>query len=807
MSLAREKLYHHVMTGALLVWVACAMQPVVGAEQIKIEPNGPVITPPPVSDGKASYDGLGTTTRPASVVSEHSYVPVNAVDKLHMKLVDRVDCRNTDHGFQSDGNTTVEELAPGKWFRVTDAPRKKMYELGRMIKGKGKHEGKTYSREDYAPFVTPWFLYDLEMAGDGVYYVEAEVINDEPRHTMFVPTSACKENWFGNSYPLGGFGFYSGDEIPVDGETFKIGALVYPVREMGAKTMRVYVLSAGDLPPRYPGGGPEDGSGGAAVSSISLYKVAEPLDETVNPIVYPDGPNRRFGLFIPNNNLWHREFGYTGGWYRTGGEWALRRDYFRKAADECVAFMRYMGFNELQSMVTGDEAPTNYVHYPKTEKHFFPFQTLAQRFSEAGLHFSPTVGWPAGKPQFIDAFKERGIDESVLLMHVSGRRHGGTGPGPNAAHPEYRRLLNEYMKEVASKFKPFDSVDRLVLMGLFVQAGGWKDDRNVGGSYWGYSDLMLEMFQEETEIDIPENLLGKKNRRPVRNYLKKNAWEQWLTWRADKIRTLHEQIRDTVREVDERFSLTVSGHDALRKTPTKSWYMHYEDKTPHEVMLEVGYEPYSYAGAANLLIQQVYEISKERSWAYVHPFAVGMRRWNYDERLDDRMFRTREGNDALMAYGKWEVPNGPTQAVGNIKLQPGFTMAGPGRRYMHPILHALRTQNPYTMRLYNWQLATRGHEFEVREFARAYLALPRAEMVPLESDAGKPFEARWVARCGDSVVVINDSAAWPRIRVAAEQLQDQAYTEVVTGQQVTRGQDVQFQMRPYDIRVLVPTDR
>ena len=776
-------------------------------EKVQVKRNGPVITPPPVSDGSDSYDGLGTETRPLTVANEHTYVPVNPLDKLDMTLVDRVDCRNTDHGFQSDGNTTVEELAPGTWFRVTDAPKEQMYEAGRMLKGKGKHEGKTYELEDFAPYITPWFLYDLRMDGDGIYYLEAEVINDEPRHTVLLPASACKKGWFGDSYPLGGFGFYSGDEVPVDDKTFKIGAFVYPAREVAAESIRVYVTSSGDLPPRYPGGGPEDGSGGAAVSSISLYKVDAPPGDAPNPIMYPEGRRRRLGLFIPNNNLWHREFGYTGGWYRDGNEWELRRDFFVKAADECVDFMRFMGFNELQSMVTGDESPTSAVYYPRTEKHFYPFQVLARRFSEAGLHFSPTVGWPGGGFGFIKHFKERGVDESVLLRHVSGRSRGGIGPGPNAAHPDYRRLVKAYMKEVAAKYKPFDSVDRLVLMGLFVRAGGWEDDRNMGGSYWGYSDFMLQTFQEETGVTIPENLLAKKNRMAVRAYLEKNAWKQWLTWRADKIRTLHEEIRDAVREVDERFSLTVSAHDALRKTPTKSWSMLYEKKTPQQVLLEVGYEPYSYIDVSNLLVQQVYEINLERTWSHMHPFSVGMRRWNYDRRLDGRIFRTAEGNDAMMAYGKWEIPNAPTRVVGKIMIQPGVTMSGPGRRYMHPVLHALRTQNPYTMRLYNWQLATRGHEFEVREFARAYLALPRAEMEPLEGATGKQYEHQWIGRCGDCLVVMNDSAAWPEIRVPEEYLRKETYKEVVTGQQVTRDGDSRFQMRPFDIRVLVPADR
>ena len=115
----------------LLAGITLGLTAIAGpADTVQVK-NGPAITPLPLSDGRNSYDGLQPGSGPETAPSVHTFVPLNPADRIEKVLVDRVDCSSTGHGFQSDGRTTLEKLATGRRFRVTQAPKKKIYEFGK----------------------------------------------------------------------------------------------------------------------------------------------------------------------------------------------------------------------------------------------------------------------------------------------------------------------------------------------------------------------------------------------------------------------------------------------------------------------------------------------------------------------------------------------------------------------------------------------------------------------------------------------------------------------------------------------------
>ena len=758
------------------------------------------------------FDGRGRDTRPAGRKS-HSFVPIHDADKIEMKLVDEVRADATSHNFQSDGTTAVRELAKGKTFRVTRPPKPKDYTVNRMLKKKGKHKGKTYSVKDYLPYLTPWFSYDLKTDGPGVYYLEVETINDAPRHTVVVPVYDCPPHWFGNRLALCGFGVYGGYEVPVDGEVYTMGTILYPTRPSDVDRITVYVLSSGDVLTkehlaRYHE--PPENSG-AALSAVRLYKITDDLGQRPNPISYPQGRKRRLGLFIPNTNLWHREFGWTGARYSTSDGWGFRRDYFERAATDAADYFRFMGMNDMQILTTGDESPTRYTGFPRrknTENHAVPFQILARTFAEHDLFLTPVMSKPAGHQGAISAFKEFGLTENLLLRHVSGSPSKQRRARINPMLPKYQDFVADFVQQMAEFFQPYDSVDTIAAMGYWIRQTGFGDDRRLGATYWGYDDDTLVLFQKDTGTEIPEKLF-RKRRVDLRTWLQKNAWDEWLNWRAERIKRLHLRMRDAVQDVDERYTFMASGHSTFRKNPMRSWYYAAERKDPRELLLGRGYKVESYRNEENLVVQNIYDISVDRSKTHLHPYSYGCRIWNFDPRLDDNAFRTQEGNSVIIAYGKGEVPNSPSQAVEKIKGIPGKTASPPGRMYLHAALHAFRTTNPYRLHFYNWTLGHRGREFMVREFARAFMSLPAAEMNVVEGSNEKQFEHKWTATCGDRVVLVNDSAAWVRRALDRRLLESSAYREVVSGKRYQRNAlaSSSIHMRPFDIRVFVPLQR
>ncbi len=727
----------------------------------------------------------------ARLTDEDRKEPFREGDALRATLIDQVSCRKETHDFMSDGETTLKELRPGRTFRVTRGPKKKHYNVLRKAKGRDER-----TPDQYGPYLTPWFRYDLKLDGPGQYYLVAEMIDDRPRHMIIQPYVRCKETWFGSLFSAGAFGFYSGCDIPVSNEIFRMGGLIDP--PPGANEVQVYVTSAGDLPPRAPGGSRVE-NGGAAVSRLWLYKVTMDYADHPNPIREPEGPNRRIGPYVPHENFWHREFGGMGATQL--GEDAGRKLY-RAAAERFADYMRYTGMNELQLIVTGDEGSTDEVHFHERAKtDFLPQRVLCRALQRHEVRFLPTVSTLGGSLNRIESYPS--LSEEVISMHVSGRRDKGIGGMPNPARPAYQQVMRRFLREVAEFYEPEPNVHRLGMKGVFFKGGGWKDDRKVGPSYWGYSDWMLNRFEERTRHTLPEF----EDKWAARAYLQQHAWDPWLRWRAHQSRALHTAVRDAVRSVDARYELLIGQHGSLAvKTPEKTWNYLVDEIPPERILLRSGLVPGGYRDEQNMALQQIYRVNKERTWARAHPHAVGMRKWNYDPRITRETYRTAEGNACMIAYGKWEVPNHPR--VMDFSACTGPIMSGPERLYLRPMLHALRTKNPYSMQLYSWRLATRGRTHLVREFVRGYLALPRRSLETVKGDRDAKHTRGWVATCGDRVVVTNETNEARRVAVPASALTASTYREVVTGDdhEITKGRSLTLKLRPYDLRVLVPHD-
>ena len=705
--------------------------------------------------------------------------PLNPVDTLPVTLIDSIDCSRTDHNFRDDGATDVLQLTPEKTFRVTRGPMRKQYNVLRKAKGRSEKP------DAYAPYLTPYFAYTLQCDGPGPYILAAEMINDTGRHTMVVPYCRAGRHWYGDMFPVGSFGFFSGAEIPTTGAVFRMGALIYPPRD--AKQVEVFVTSGGDLPPRYPGGAPADNSGGAAVSRLWLYRLSEGgLGDHANPITYPEGPRRRIGWFIPHANFWHKEFDPEG----MPSDEAQAQAWMASVADACADHMKHLGMNELQLFVTGDEGG-------KGSKWDFGFsgankalfEHLSAALDRIGADFLPIAAIPASP------------DPERKLMHVRGRRDLGIGGGRNPARPDVQNDIISYMSKVAETFKAYPNVDRIAMRGVYFGGGGWHDDRTFGPTYWGYGDWMVNRFAQESDIDLPQGL----SMEDMRLYLQEHHWQEWLEWRAEKVRELHLRVRDAIRRVDPGLTLMLVG-PGPGGSPEGTWNYHHEQADPREILLEKGFVPGSYSGEQNLFIQHNYRLNKERALSRAHPHSVGLREWNYDPRLIGDLFSTLEGNAVVARYGKWEVPNHPLVGRGFAACL-GPIMSGPGRRYLHPLLHAVRTRNPYSIQLYSWRLASRGRAPVLREFIRAYLALPQKEITRIQGSEHAAFDRSWAGICGDRLVLINDSPAWQEIRLERDRFEAQSYTDVVAGTTL-RKPDPQkrfhLSMRPFDMRVLVP---
>ena len=78
-----------------------------------------------------------------------------------------------------------------------------------------------------------------------------------------------------------------------------------------------------------------------------------------------------------------------------------------------------------------------------------------------------------------------------------------------------------------------------------------------------------------------------------------------------------------------------------------------------------------------------------------------------------------------------------------------------GRDMLLPLLHAIISDNPYWLTVRSSLDAKVGREPALREFARAYRALPATPGQPFEGEVAPAREDIWVRVFGDSLAVIN----------------------------------------------------
>lgn len=196
------------------------------------------------------------------------------------RLVDSVDCTQTDHGFEDDGKSRVLDLPGGK-FRVTGA-------------AKG--------------FELTWFSYTVQTADRaGVpHLVVVETPNDRERYTTVSLTIPKGEPWSPpfagqeavkvNSMEISqepfwyepdvGLAVYTGRELPINDKPFTFQYVFFPK----AARIRVAVSSSGWAKPNTP-------ESGGAVSRMWVFEILDRLADRLPKIDPPNGRQRRVGLY------------------------------------------------------------------------------------------------------------------------------------------------------------------------------------------------------------------------------------------------------------------------------------------------------------------------------------------------------------------------------------------------------------------------------------------------------------------------------------------------------------------------------
>ena len=562
-------------------------------------------------------------------------------------------------------------------------------------------------------------------------------------------------------------GVQAGREYPESGELQTTRHLFYP----GVET---YLFEARTMAKEMP----------AAVAKVRVYALAE---EELPRLALrePEGlPGRKFGFVDEdqtfNNNLGIDRANRRSPRYR---EWQTHYNSMTAfVLDETIRYFDYVGMNRFYCPYWRYASGSANVE-GHTGNGLFPFRQgdmpyILKRFADAGMEFITALQYST-LPEGANATK---IDrdfrkEGILLENRYGELSNENGLGrftvdPSA--PETLSLLGRHLFDTVDYFRRYPSYG-----GLFWWGGleGWPNLNE------GYGAATARRFTRDTGIALPEA--------PADRYrqLTGPLRREWINWRA----SVTEQFIRAVRK-----GLTAAGGNVplLLQVPLEP-----AAREEHGLDLE-----------AIARIPDIQLMIRRSPTRYRHGFHWGTEElpdneqmYRYDDPVLVKLRRSGKLHGVFAFYTYFETYVSPVAAM--AKRYPTVfedaDVKPHGRWFLREFAFDVGAMDALEIVSGGQVLSPVGREAEVREFARAYRALPAMKFhdVPGLTD---PVVARFLTTKNGTYFYCVNMFHEP-VAVELDAGREFTKTDLSTGD---RSSGCKIELKPFELRsFLVPEEK
>ena len=274
----------------------------------------------------------------------------------------------------------------------------------------------------------------------------------------------------------------------------------------------------------------------AAIARVRLYKVPDaklPAADAANAphhvlsdhTVQGGSAHRHFALYYEDPAI---EYDFAAGWDTPDG--------FSKIIDRTAALMKFTGQDMLAypgawyGGLIGDD------YNPREHPRNF-LTAWYGKFDREGLSIVPTINihdmpLPDGTLTRM-ALESGALHSSALSIHADGTPgNGGTHnqlAGFNFFHPDVRRMLENTVDALVEQGARHPSFKGVCLF-LTRYNMLWFGDGEAG-----YNDYCIDAFRRETGVAVPEGGEDPLRGKTYHDWLRANAWEEWLDWRCREV--------------------------------------------------------------------------------------------------------------------------------------------------------------------------------------------------------------------------------------------------------------------------------
>lgn len=490
----------------------------------------------------------------------------------------------------------------------------------------------------------------------------------------------------------------------------------------------------------------------AAISALRLYELPDGLP----PLELADTlPTRRqMGLFFEEPKI---PEGFGG--LRTGSPPRRGWDFYYRSAENLIEYMRYCGFNSVHSLMSGygdTLYPSallcqgrRYVDTPAGAPRKDILEMFLTLFDREGFQFIPELvfqNFKEGNAWFEASMKEAKIrPEDYLTVDRLGNI------GPEVAQNK-RNAGGDLQRMGRMRYEPLSPHwQEVVLASLREIATRYKDHPSFGGVQvrinvntdlyyrsldFGYGDNVITLFEADTGIEVPGDP-GDPDRFAKRHeFLTGPKREPFLTWRCQKIADFIRRMAGEIQAVRSDLKLYLgifpNGLTPDLRHPDSGAQVSAEGFSLPEFRREMGINPGLWKGIDNLEIMRqrrdgghfLYQATElNRPNQYQKEWDISQENVDWMRQAGAPMgavsfftyFESRLDDFALKMEGNW-FPQTQVWMVGTHVPTPPFAL--------EPFAHALNRFDPPFL-LWGGFHAPMGYEEQLRDFARAYLPLPR----------------------------------------------------------------------------------
>ncbi len=358
-------------------------------------------------------------------------------------------------------------------------------------------------------------------------------------------------------------GYASGDEYPNTGKVLTHRVLYWPQ----SSDVSVIFMTARKGEP-------------AAVSAIRVYRVkggALPAVEVLNPEEDKDESNiSRFWRDLMNKRpskaevrdvekIWNRSFALYFEDPAIGFDFATPKTHgyspeeLSTMIDRCIALMKYNGQNLLAYPGAWYHGLIGEKYNPRRHAPDFLSAWYA-KFDDQGLYLMPTLNvntMPVPKNLVTrQSMIDGTLHSSEIAIHDTGKPNWGgwhgTPPNFNIYHPKVQKYIEGMIDKLIAQGVNHKSF-RGVCLHLTRHCMLWWGDENSG-----YNDYAVEAFAKAKGLKIPVDKTAPLRGKAYAEWIRKNAWNEWIQWRCDFITKFYGKLANKLADARPDLKLWVN---------------------------------------------------------------------------------------------------------------------------------------------------------------------------------------------------------------------------------------------------------